>query len=104
MDKPGFRCCSECTFKAAHSAREDEALVGFYSGGGYLDTTVTAPTRCGWGGNPVGRRFKFGGPDGPNTWFEIVGVTAEVKPRISLADPRAYPQVYTPIFQRPAAF
>jgi len=51
--------------------------------------------------SPVGKRIKFGRPASNNPWFEIVGVVGEVKPRLSLDEARALPQVYTPILQEP---
>ena len=48
------------------------------------------------GGEPLGDRISFDGPDGP--WFEIVGVAGDVRHRASDAD---RPALYLPHAQRP---
>ncbi|MDQ3816655.1 MAG: ABC transporter permease [Acidobacteriota bacterium] len=51
------------------------------------------------GENPVGKRFKMGGPNSDAPWMTIVGVVADVK-QMS-ADAPARPEMYMPVSQVP---
>ena len=49
------------------------------------------------GENPLGRRFKFGGPAAPTPWLTIVGVVGDV--RMMGLDQPSHPEMYFPVAQ-----
>lgn len=51
------------------------------------------------GGDPIGRRFKFGTTSSPSPWLTVAGVTGDVKQ--NWFDPRPTPTIYLPYQQAP---
>lgn len=50
--------------------------------------------------DPVGKRIRFGRNDAPvQEWYQVVGVVADVKPKLRLIENEVRPQVYTPLLQ-----
>jgi putative ABC transport system permease protein len=83
----GIRLRSGRTFTASDVARgEPVAIVG----------ETLAKQR--FGGNAVGRRLKWGGPDSPQPWRTIVGVVADVK-LTGLAEAEQAASIYMPAAQ-----
>jgi putative ABC transport system permease protein len=52
------------------------------------------------GGDPVGRRFKFGPPEAGGAWFSIVGVVGAMRRQGIETEP--IPQIFVPLTQRPS--